>query len=311
MVIFDPPRTATRTPPRPERRGGPSGGPAGGPRRPLDGLPGVGPGGWSTAGADPLPGPSWGGGGPPPPRAGWRGGGPPPPRASRRGGGPPGEGGLAGVDPQAWDPRTGPRGELPGGYRGGRPRLPGLPRRTERGGFRSGGGPRPVLGPGSSPLDGIPGIRAPGAKKNAMGPGGGPAGDHELRHGARGPGYARRGMGVVEVGLQLLPRGSNSYEVDPRRPRRGPGRLLRQLDRAARGAGALPSRGVKGEILFASPPVKPPEGAGCSSGASCGIAVVARGHRCRVRRRHAGGAYGRACDRGSPPSKFLNLVQGL
>jgi hypothetical protein len=244
---------------------------------------------------------------------GLAGGGEAPPLPGLAGGGegPPAKGGSPASTPRPGTPEPVPGGSSRGGYRGGRPRLPGLPRRTERGGFRSGGGPRPVLGPGGSPLDGIPGIRAPGAKKNAMGPGGDPPVITSFAMAPGGPGYARRGMGVVEVGLQLLPRGSNSYEVDHRRPRRGPGRLLRQLDRAARGAGALPSRGVKGEILFASPPVKPPEGAGCSSGASCGIAVVARGHRCRVRRRHAGGACCRACDRGSPPSRFLNLVQGL
>lgn len=226
-------------------------------------------------------------------------------------GGPRWEGARRRRPPGPGTPEPVPGGSSRGATAGGRPRLPGLPRRTERGGFRSGGGPRPVLGPGSSPLDGIPRIRAPGAKKNAMGPGGDPPVITSFAMAPGGPGYACRGVGVVEVGLQLLPRGSNSYELDPRRPRRGPGRLLRQLARAAQGAGALPSRGEKGEILFASPPVKPPEGAGCSSGASRGIAVVARGHRCRVRRRHAGGACCRACDRGSPPSKFSNLVQGL
>lgn len=101
-------------------------------------------------------------------------------------GGPRWEGARRRRPPGPGTPEPVPGGSSRGATAGGRPRLPGLPRRTERGGFRSGGGPRPVLGPGSSPLDGIPRIRAPGAKKNAMGPGGGPAGDHELRHGARG-----------------------------------------------------------------------------------------------------------------------------
>lgn len=255
----------------------------------------------------PFQGRPGGEGGPPPPRAGWRGGGPPPPRASRRGGGPPGEGGLAGVDPQAWDPRTGPRG----GYRGGRPRLPGLPRRTERGGFRSGGGPRPVLGLGGSPLDGIPGIRAPGAKKKAIGPGGGPAGDHELRHGARGARVRPSGHGSRRSWAAAAPPGFEFVRSRPSTTSSGP-RKTSSATRSSRSrCRSAAFEGVKGEILFASPPVKPPEGAGCSSGASCGIAVVARGHRCRVRRRHAGGACGRACDRGSPPSRFLNPVQGL
>jgi len=75
-------------------------------------------------------------GGPPPPRAGWRGGGPPPPRASRRGGGPPGEGGLAGVDPQALGPRNRSPGGAPGGLpRGGGPGSPVSPDVQREGGF--------------------------------------------------------------------------------------------------------------------------------------------------------------------------------
>lgn len=151
MVNSDPLRGATRTPPRPERRGGPSGGPAGGLQGPLYGPPGDGSGGKGP--------PS----GPTPPRAVLgRGGGPPLPglagggRAPRRRGAhrrrPPGPGTSVPV----------PRG----GYRGGGPHLAGTYRRTERGGFRSG----EALGtrPGSSPLDGNLGIRAPRAKKNTV-----------------------------------------------------------------------------------------------------------------------------------------------
>jgi hypothetical protein len=200
MVIFDPLRPAARTPPRPERRGGPSGGPAGGPQAPLLRAFGGRSGGMvdrrsrppsravlGGEGGPPLPGLAGGGGGPPP-LPGLAGGGeaPPPPRASRRGGGPPGEGGLAGVDPQALGPRNRSPGGAPGGLPRGEAPAPRSPPTYRERGVSFGGRPRPVLGPGSSPLDGIPGIRAPGAKKNAIGPGGGPAGDHELRHGARG-----------------------------------------------------------------------------------------------------------------------------
>lgn len=84
----------------------------------------------------PFQGRPGGEGGPPPPRAGWRGGGPPPPRASRRGGGPPGEGGLAGVDPQALGPRNRSPGGAPGGLpRGGGPGSPVSPDVQREGGF--------------------------------------------------------------------------------------------------------------------------------------------------------------------------------
>lgn len=86
-------------------------------------------------------------GGPPPPRAGWRGGGPPLPGLAGGGEGPPAKGGSPASTPRPWDPGTGPRGELPGGYRGGEapaPRSP--PTYRERGvsfGGRSPSGPRP------------------------------------------------------------------------------------------------------------------------------------------------------------------------
>lgn len=163
-------------------------------------------------GAPPLPGLAGGGGGPPLP--GLAGGGE----------GPPAKGGSPASTPRPGTPEPVPGGSSRGGYRGGRPRLPGLPRRTERGGFRSGGGPRPVLGPGGSPLDGIPGIRAPGAKKNAMGPGGGPAGDHELRHGARGARVRPSGHGSRRSWAAAAPPGfefvRSRPSTTPSRPRK-------------------------------------------------------------------------------------------
>lgn len=128
MVNSDPLRPATRTPPRPERRGGSSGGPAGGLQGGPYGPPGDGSGG---KGLPPGSSPSWaileGRGGAPLPGLAGGGGGPPP------------SGGLAGVDPQDLEPRC----RFPGGATaGGGPLPPRSTSRTERGGF--------VLGEASS-----------------------------------------------------------------------------------------------------------------------------------------------------------------
>lgn len=123
-----------------------------------------------------------------PPLPGLAGGGEAPPLPGLAGGGegPPAKGGSPASTPRPWDPGTGPRGELPGGYRGGEapaPRSP--PTYRERGvsfGGRSPSGPRPWgLPPRWDSRDS--GARGQGERHGARG---GPAGDHELRHGAWG-----------------------------------------------------------------------------------------------------------------------------
>ena len=245
--------------------------------------------------------------GPSAPRAVLGGGGGPPLPGLAGGGEGPRREGIAGVDPQAWDPGTGHRGELPGGLpRGEAPNSPVYVTYKERG-IRSGGGPRPVLGPTRW---GFPGFGRPELRRTSRS-------QREACRGPRvstwrqgGPGTAVGGSKGVNSGcgcscrIRIRTKSTGDDLVEAPEDFFGnPIEPLGVQERFLRGGSWARS--------CSSHPAAPPGSRLLEQSIGMAITVMARGRRRRVRRRRPGRACRHACGRGSPPSKFLNLVQGL